>query len=125
MGSQKLAQEAYEQAVKLTEGELLINPKDPDAISRLAEFYADVGRGADARTTALKALSLAPKDGNVLRRIGMMYELLGERQQALRLLGQAIEQKDPLTEIKYSPEMKGLREDPGYRKLMSNASNKK
>jgi tetratricopeptide (TPR) repeat protein len=117
MGSQKLANEAYEETVRLAEGLLLVNPTDPDMVSQLAGFYADIGRKQDARATALRALRLAPNDGNVLRRLVFTYEALGERKEALAMLARAMKQKAQLTEIKYSPELKSLREDPRYRQI--------
>ena len=117
MGSQKLASEAYEEAVKLAEGQLKVNPRDAELTARLSEFYSDVGRKQDARATAVKALALAPDDRNVFQRLIFTYELLGDRPQALKMLSQAVKQNAQLTEIKYSPEMKGLREDARYRKI--------
>jgi serine/threonine-protein kinase len=118
MGSQKLANEAYEEAVKLAEGRMKVNPSDPDILSQLAGFYADVGRKQDARAMALKVYSLAPTDGDILKRLVSTYESLGERQEALKMLAQAVKQNAQLTEIKYSPEMKSLREDPRYKQLV-------
>jgi eukaryotic-like serine/threonine-protein kinase len=117
MGSQKLSHEAYEEAVKLAEGQLKVNPNDAELSSQLAGFYADVGRKQDARSMALKALLLAPDDRIVLQRLVFTYELLGDRQQAIKMLSQAVKQKAQLTEIKYSPEMKILREDPRYKQI--------
>jgi Tfp pilus assembly protein PilF len=111
----------YEQAVKLAEGQVKINSKDYDATSQLAGYYADVGRKSDARAMALKALSLAPENGDVLRRIGMMHEILGAREQALAMLAQAVKKNVQMTEIDFSPEMKQLREDPKYQKLVKEA----
>jgi eukaryotic-like serine/threonine-protein kinase len=118
MGSKKMAQEAYEEAVRLAERLLKVNPKDADLLSQLSGFYADVGRKNDALASAQKALALAPKDGDVLQRIGLMYELVGARQQALETLTRAVTNGAQMTEIAYSPEMKQLREDPAYQKLM-------
>jgi eukaryotic-like serine/threonine-protein kinase len=125
MGSQKLAQEIYEEAVRLAEGQLKVRPNDAMLISRIGELYADVGRKAEARAAALKALSLAPNNGTVLRRTGMMYELLGDRQEALRLFARAVEKNDPLIEIRYSPEMKSLREDQRFQKLLNESRDRK
>ncbi len=117
MGSQKLANEAYEEAIKLAEAQLNVNRKDPDIVSQLAGFYADVGRKQDARATALKALTLAPNDGDVLKRLVFMYEALGERREAFKMLARVMEQKAQWTEIKYSPELKSFREDPRYKQI--------
>jgi Flp pilus assembly protein TadD len=106
----------------LAEGQLKVNPRDAELTAQLAEFYSDVGRKQDARTTALKALTLAPDDRNVLRRLVFMYELLGDRQQALKILSQAVKQNAQLTEIKYSPEMKSLREDARYQQITKGSS---
>jgi len=117
MGSQKFANEAYEEAIKLAKGQLNVNANDADMLSQLSGFYADVGRKQDARATALKALTLAPDDGNVLRRLVFTYESLGDRQGALKMLTQTVKQGAELTVIKYSPELKSFREDPHYKQI--------
>lgn len=117
LGSKKLAQETYETAIRLAEEDARVNPQDAGPISQLAGYYADVGRKVEARSLLLKAVLLASDNADVLKRVGMAYELLGDREQALRWIGHAVKKGCSTTEIRYSPEMKGLREDPRYAQL--------
>jgi len=117
LGSKKLAQEAFATAARLAQGQLKVNPTDPEVISQLAGYYADLGRKAEAQAMIRKALLLAPKDGNVLERAVSTFELLGDRAQAFKWLSEALAQGAKITEIKWSPEMKSLREDPRYKQL--------
>ncbi len=117
MGSNKLAQEASEKAVALGEAELRIRPREPSLLTTLGGYYADLGRKAEADSLLKQALRLAPNDSRIQIRAGMMYELLGKRQMALGLIAQAAKKGAATIEIKYSPEMKSLREDPRYKQL--------
>jgi eukaryotic-like serine/threonine-protein kinase len=117
LGSKKLARESFETAARLAEGLLRVNPNDSDILSQLSGYYADLGRKVDAQSAIRKALSLSPKDKRILARAATTFELLGERHQALNFLTEALAQGAKITEIKYSPEMKALREDPRYKQI--------
>ena len=125
LGSKKLSKESFEAAARLAEGMLKVNPDDPEILSQLAGYYVDLDRKAEARSMIWKALSLAPKDKNVLTRAVATFELLGDRKQAVRLLAEALEQGATITEMKYNPEMKALREDPRYKELTKGGGTKR
>jgi len=118
LGSKKLAREAYETAATLAEEDRKVDPKNTRTLYQLAGYYADLGRQNESREVLRTLLMLAPDDADALGHAALVYELLGERSQALKLLKKAIHLGHTATEIKYSPEMKSLREDPKYDALI-------
>jgi tetratricopeptide (TPR) repeat protein len=117
LGSKKLAQESYEKAATLALGILKLNPTDPQVLSQLSGYYADLGKKAESRDVLRKAISLAPTDKGVMTRAVSTNELLGDREQAIKWLTKVVAQGPIPQEIKYSPEMKTLREDSRYKQL--------
>ncbi len=117
LGSKKLAQESYEKAATLALGLLKLNASDPQLLSQLAGYYADLGNKAKSKAVLRKAISLAPGDKGVLTRAVTTYELLGDRELAISWLAKVLAQGSVPQEIEHSPEMKNLREDPRYKHL--------
>ncbi len=122
MGSKKIAQEVYEKATQLAELNSKVNPKDPIPLCNLAGYYVDIGKKAEARALIQRVLAMAPKNIEVLGRIGVVYEQLGDRNTALKFLGEALKKGFSTTGIDYNPEMKGLREDPRYQQLVHSSA---
>jgi Tfp pilus assembly protein PilF len=118
LGSGKLSQESYQKAVDRAEVSLSVNPNDPILLCTLAGYYVDLGRRVEGRSFIRRALSLAPNNPNVLGRAGIVHEQLGGRREALKYLEKAIKSGFSTTEINYDPEMKGLREDPEFQKIL-------
>ena len=125
LGSKKLSRESFERAALYALERLTINPTDPQVLSQLAGYYADLGKKGDAMTALRKALSLAPNDRRVMSRAVTTFELLGDREKAIDWLRKLAASGPVSQEIKYSPEMKKLREDPKYQRLLKEKSNKK
>ncbi|HCA79080.1 MAG TPA: hypothetical protein DEP53_05030 [Bacteroidetes bacterium] len=125
LGSKILAQESYQKAAQYALERLEVNPSDPQVLSQLAGYYADLGRKADARAALRKAISIAPTDKRVMSRAVSTFELLGDRKQAIFWLAKVAASGPISQEIKYSPEMKHLREDPEYQKLLKEQTRKK
>jgi serine/threonine-protein kinase len=117
LGSKKLSQESYDKAVTLALGLLKLNPTDPQILSQLSGYYADLGKKMESRAALRKAISLAPSDKGVMSRAVTTFELLGDRGQAIIWLTKVVAQGPIPQEIRYSPEMKSLREDPRYKQL--------
>jgi tetratricopeptide (TPR) repeat protein len=125
MGSTKLAKEASAKAATLAENNIKVNPRDAITLATLAGYDADLGKKGAARSLLGQAILLAPNDPDVLGRAGMVYEQLGERKQALKWIQQALKRGYSTTNIDHGPEMKGLREDPAYQKLLKEIVDRK
>jgi tetratricopeptide (TPR) repeat protein len=109
------APEAFNNAVKLGESMLKVNPRDAETLAEMAWLYADLGQKDRAVRTMRQARDLAPASGAVLFRAVMMWEALGDREQALlayKLLGTT---GGYVEDINRRPELAALRADPRFK----------
>jgi Flp pilus assembly protein TadD len=95
----------------------VVNPKDADVLSRVALYQARLGKKMDAESQIRKARQLAPANRGVLWNAAVVYELAGQRDQALEALKAAIQAGQPLEEVRHEPALTNLRKDPRYRAL--------
>lgn len=116
-GERDKSQEYYKQAIKRAEEEKKVNPKDPDVISSLASYYAELGERAKSFKLINKSIEMAPGNIEVMFRIASTYEKLGDREKALNWIGKALENGYSKSEIEHQPELKELIADERYQKL--------
>jgi tetratricopeptide (TPR) repeat protein/tRNA A-37 threonylcarbamoyl transferase component Bud32/TolB-like protein len=116
-GQETKARQAYETAVRLTRGKIVINPNDGILRNRIARYYALLGD----RTKALEEIALAQKyssdNADVLETSVQVYELLGLRDKALESL-RDLARRGSLELIEINPDLAKLREDPRYRAIL-------
>lgn len=84
------ARRAYQQAVRLAQAEVAVSPGDARAIARLAVYQAKTGDDAAARRSLADATRLAPDDGQVQLRAGVVHALAGRTDSALDAIARAI-----------------------------------
>lgn len=89
------------------------NPDDVTLISRMALYAVRVNNRAQAQTLLQRALELAPNNASVQFRVGLAYELLGDRRAALAALTQAIALGFPIKLIEAEPDLLNLRRESG------------
>lgn len=118
-GKQDEAQLNFERAIELAEEKKKVNPNDPDLISRLAGYYAKVKNREQALKHITQALDMAPKNVQVMYRVGSAYEQLGDRNKALLWIGNALENGYSRSEIENQPELRDLVADAKYQELVS------
>jgi tetratricopeptide (TPR) repeat protein len=107
------ATDAYKRAVALGMQEMKRTPDDSYLVSSLGSFYANLQDEAHAMPFLRKAIVLAPGDPDVVERVGESYEALGHRQEALKLIGEALRLGFSIGYAKSEPALKALRQDPG------------
>jgi serine/threonine protein kinase/Flp pilus assembly protein TadD len=110
---------AYQSAVELGQQRLAINANDGETLSIVALYQAKLGEKAKALANIQKARRIAPGSRKVLWESALVYELAGQRSNALEALGGAIHGGQPLDEVRGEPALANLRVDPRYEKLMS------
>jgi tetratricopeptide (TPR) repeat protein len=108
----------FQIAIDKAEAVRAMDPGDPIVPAFLAGYYADVKDYHKARTRIEQALSLAPKNPEVLFRCGHAFEKMHEREKALRWIGKAIEYDYSVDEILSDPELEALRQDPRFELLL-------
>jgi eukaryotic-like serine/threonine-protein kinase len=124
-GKKDKAKAAYQQAIQLVKEEIVKNPAQADLKADLAMYLAKSG-DKSAALRALKPLEETPsKDPTVLYDSAVVYELCGERDQALNSLLAAVQAGEGLNDIKNEPEFISLRADPRYHLQILNAAEDK
>jgi len=118
-GPQDAASSAYRRAVQLGLQRLDVNPNDGETLSLLALYQAKLGDNGKALPNIQKARRIAPGSRKVQWEAALVYELAGNRKEALAALAGAIRGGQPLNEVRGEPALAKLRTDPGYQKLMA------
>jgi tetratricopeptide (TPR) repeat protein len=116
-GSGNQAKAAFRRGLALDEKDLLQDPRNGITRSELAYLYARLGDRQRAHSEAAQALQLTPGDSDVRSNVAETYEVLGERNSTLAVLGSA--PGALLAQLNRSPELAGLRRDPRFIQLMA------
>jgi tetratricopeptide (TPR) repeat protein len=112
---QPKAARASADAIDVAQKQLAVNPRDSLARADLAWLYADLGDKPAAIREIVSALKETPEDGAVLFRSVLVYELTGDRKNALAAYDSLAKTGSHLAEVNRRPELKGLRTDPKFK----------
>jgi tetratricopeptide (TPR) repeat protein len=118
-GLRPKAPEAYRRAVALSEERLGVNARDAVLRAELAYYLAMLGEADAARRQHARALEEAPSDLEVLYLGSQVEELIGDREEALRLLAAAMENGYPRVEVRGHPLWEDAASDPRFRRLVA------
>ncbi len=121
-GNEEKATAAYRRAIELAEKQRSVSPRDPVLLAHLADTYAITGDSSQAVTCAELALTHGPENILVLARIGIVYEMLDQRDLALDYLGRALARGFPADDLESFPELSELRADERYDSLLARQS---
>jgi serine/threonine protein kinase/Flp pilus assembly protein TadD len=119
-GEREKAKRAYQHAIEFAEQVLTVNPKDADVLSQLAGYYAMVGERKRSESLIKKALSFASGNSQVMYVVGAAYEQMGNREEALHWIGEAVRNGYSLAEIEHEPELRELMADKRFQSLLQN-----
>ncbi|RYY73368.1 MAG: serine/threonine-protein kinase [Gammaproteobacteria bacterium] len=108
-GRETEAHKAYRKARDLLTPQLERRPEDVMLISRMALYMARLDDREQAKSMLLRVIALAPKSASVHFRVGLAYELLGERNAATAALTKAIALGFPVKLIEAEPDLLDLR----------------
>ena len=106
---------ALEREQKLVEDAVKDQPQDATAQSELAGLYAKQKMREKALIRIQTALAISPDDPRVLMNVADAYEVLGDRQSALRNVEKALQKGYPLEDLKSDPDQQALLQDPKFR----------
>jgi serine/threonine protein kinase/tetratricopeptide (TPR) repeat protein len=118
-GEPAKAQQAYWQAVKLSESMLRVNPQDGQTMAQLAVCEAKLGRRTQAARHISEALRLSPNDAPVLYRDAVIHTYFGERAEAVASLKAALSHGYSVALARRDNDLVPLRTLPEYRALVA------
>jgi serine/threonine protein kinase/tetratricopeptide (TPR) repeat protein len=110
------ARAAYERGRMLVTAELEQNPRSAIVRAFAAYFEARLDDTARARDDIVQSLHMSPDDNQVIRTAVLIYELLGQRDQTVRILERA--RPGMLGELNRHPDLADLRQDPRFKQLL-------
>jgi serine/threonine protein kinase/Flp pilus assembly protein TadD len=119
-GNKTGAEDAYKKAVELAQQAAALRPKDGELRGWLALYYAKLGEKSNAQKQLAHALSLSQNDPQLLFNSALIYELLGDREQALSALHSALQAGYSVSEVKSAPELAQLRQDLRFSGIIGN-----
>ena len=118
-GRKKDAQLAYKRAIQLLNVNLDKFPDSVNLYTRSALFHAKLGDLTGAQNALSKLDVSAQLQAVEYYRLAVTAEIMANRTNALEFLGQAIKAGYPMNEITNDPELKELRQDIAYHKLLA------
>jgi Tfp pilus assembly protein PilF len=115
---------AYKTALERTDEELRVNPLNPEIRANRAYLLAETqqDRQALAEMTEVLASEHARGRVTVLFRSALVHELVGDRSGALEALELAVRGGYPIHRIAHDPDLRELRNDPGYQRVLDVAA---
>ena len=117
-GERDKAAAAYGKAIELAEKAREVNPRQADLLAQLADSYSMVKREREARDTVAAVERLRPDEASVLFTLAVVWEQLGDRDQALAWLEKAIAAGYTRERIERSPSLSELRKDRRFSGLL-------
>ena len=118
-GMKDKAQTAYTRAIQLAGEALAAKPGDSDLLAVVALYRVKSGQATAALRDVAAIEKGKPPSPAGLFKLTVVYELAGQREQALLALERALEAGYSAKEIGAEPELIGLRADPRFHLLMT------
>ncbi len=118
-GDTASARESWLEIVRLVTPLLAVNPSDQDRLTTLAEAHAHL-RNQEMARGRLDRLSAEPLPYSYhVYSIGRTHELLGDRNEALGKVREAVDQGFSIELVERDPWLDELRADPRYQEIMN------
>jgi serine/threonine-protein kinase len=109
------ALDAYRQGNELAQSDLQTNPSNGYVRAYVGSFAAKLGDSARGRQEIEQALHFAPSDKRVIWRAVLTFELLGDRERALKIAETAT--SNVIAELDRHPDLADFREDRRFKEL--------
>jgi tetratricopeptide (TPR) repeat protein len=115
LGRSRDSTNAYRLARDMAQDEVTRNPQQADSRVLLALVSAFLGDSAAAQFEASQALTMEPENSIVIREAVLMYEVLHQREQSLRVLRRA--PRGVFGELSRQPDVRSLQQDPRFQEM--------
>ena len=108
------AKDADRKEAALLENAAKLRAASPQIRSNLAVLYANLNDPEKAKLNIQSALAASGDDADVLVNAGEVYELLGDRRQALHYVELSLQKGYALDDLRNEPQMQDLLADPNF-----------
>ena len=112
---------AYRQAIALSEAQLQVNPEDAGLLAYSADYHAMLGEQQAAQTMIGRAITLSPRDPDVLFRAAIVSNHFGDTARALDYLKRAVGAGYSRNLVRDTPDFDRLRSNPQFIALLPKA----
>jgi serine/threonine-protein kinase len=116
-GGEERASECYAQALELASEQLESTPRDADLLASMASYNAELGDSARAWDYLGRSMALHPDDEAVMFQIGLIHEVLDDRETALHWIGRALENGFSREQVESTPSLREFCTDERYPRL--------
>jgi adenylate cyclase len=118
-GQTDKAQATYQQAIGLAYKELQTNPQNADVLAQLGLDYAKMGKNQQASDFIRRARTIDKNNVGYVYDEAQVDAILGKSNDALKMLGEALQKHFPAQYAANDPELGGLRKMPEFSRLMA------
>jgi eukaryotic-like serine/threonine-protein kinase len=109
---------AYRRAAELIKEQIGQKPSDADLRTRHATYLIKMGETREALDAIREVATQSDLSATMRYRLAIVYELAGDREQALRSIEGALNAGYPVSELQREPELLPLRNDSRYHRLI-------
>ena len=113
------ARQEYEEAARITERAVNVNPNDARTAAQLAVYTAKLRRFADAERHIERALTLNPASPDVLYRRAVVSALAGDTANAIKALSDAVSKGYAREQVRDDDDLASLRGLPEFQSLIA------
>lgn len=108
----------YERAVELAETRFQINPRQIETTIHLADYYLELERYDDGRRLLENVSQLDSDNPDLMARLGMLYEKVGDRKQAIDWILKALGSGYPRNRLEALHDLEELRSDVEFQRRL-------
>jgi tetratricopeptide (TPR) repeat protein len=117
-GKRTEASAAYEEAIRLVDETLRVNPRDGRTWAQRSTYLAMTERKEEALASLQKALSLSPADPRVQFRAALVYNHFGDTTRTLQWLSRGLASGATVSWVRDTPDFDHLRADPQFQAIL-------
>lgn len=123
-GQTEKAMEYYDRAISLCFKAFQVNPRDASNLGYLALYHAKKGDNPRALEYMRRARAINSTDNDLIYKEAVIYAIAGKQTEALQSLRDAFEKGYKPEEARNDPELKALRANPEFDKLLNGSTRK-
>ena len=117
-GKRQQANNAYQQAIRLADEKLRVNPRDGSMLAFRSTYLAMTDKKDEALASLQKAQSFSPTDPDVQFRGALVYNHFGDADQTLQLLQKALASGISVDWVRNTPDFDHLHADPRFQAIL-------